>query len=52
MGPLNMSLQHISTLTYLALLDNPVDTKAITYSKDALPLAGSWQVRFSIEELT
>ena len=50
--PLNRSLQNISTLNFLALLDNPVNTKGMMYSEDAIPLAGSWQVRFLPRQVT
>ena len=41
--PLKRSLQRFQMLSHLALLDNPVDTKSITYSEDST-LAGRWQV--------
>ena len=44
--PLKRSLQRFEMLSHLALLDNPVDTKCITYSEDSMEaLAGSSQVR-------
>ena len=42
--PLSRSLQGFKMLSYLALLDKPVDTESIAYSPFCERPAGHWQV--------